>query len=229
MEIRNVMEDIVISMVEEICSEKESSEENEYCTSPECRQDVICYVLNRIPPKYVSSGRGLVHVESDFDENRQVKADIFTLITQGLKRITSVRRSYYDGECGECDDQEGFFYNLPTIKGRLLHGLTFEPVRDIQVTLYLGSDPVKMVDARWQNPFTIVGGTSGTFMFFPQPIRAENGGKEKNFDFEVRAEAPGFEELHHFFSHTAKAEERFYKSIQLNRELNLKDLYLLPQ
>jgi competence protein ComFB len=229
MEIRNIMEDIVISMVDEVCREKEQAGNGTYCTSPECRMDVVCYVLNRIPPKYVSSGRGLAHVEADYEGNRQLKADILTLITQGLKRITSVKRSYYEGECDECQDREGYFFNLPTIKGRLFHGLTFEPVKNIQVTLYSDSQPVKMIDARWQNPFTIVGGTSGTFMFFPQPIRADDQGEEKTFDLEVRAEAEGYETLHHFFTVRVEAEGRYADSIQLTRELNLKDLYLLPE
>ena len=84
MEIHNLMEDQVFRRVNEICDEEEQRGNNDYCTSKACRLDVVCYVLNRIPPRYVTSGRGVAHVEQTIVSDTQLAVDITKLAQEAL-------------------------------------------------------------------------------------------------------------------------------------------------
>ena len=42
------------------------------CDCENCRMDTECYVLNRIPPKYTISGRGVNHAQSELETAKQV-------------------------------------------------------------------------------------------------------------------------------------------------------------
>ena len=64
MSIKNFMEDIVSNIVNEILL----NEDKEIYNNLRHKQDIITYVLNRVPPKYYTSERGLLHgkLESQF-------------------------------------------------------------------------------------------------------------------------------------------------------------------
>ena len=63
------------------------------CDCKQCRLDTAAYVLNKIPPKYIVSGRGLTHSASD--ANIQLAADMDTLILDGMKRVASTARPFH--------------------------------------------------------------------------------------------------------------------------------------
>ena len=56
MQARNIMEDIVKKYLDEMLALR-----FDICTCEMCRQDVIAYVLTRLPPKYVTTDSGAIH------------------------------------------------------------------------------------------------------------------------------------------------------------------------
>ena len=66
MKIQNIMEDYVTDKVNTMYDELP---DNSFvtCKCARCRSDVICYVLNRIPPKYVVSSKGGTFVSLSID------------------------------------------------------------------------------------------------------------------------------------------------------------------
>ncbi len=232
MTIHNLMEDVVFQIVNEICDEKERGDKGgEFCTSAKCRLDIACVVLNRITPRYVTSGRGLAHVETDYQEDRQNRVDIVTLANEGLKRISLHKREYYsdESENGIIEGEQGPLFNFPAIKGRLLNGKTFEPVKDVQISLLQNDELVPMASSRWQNPYTMVQSTSGNFLFWPAPVPAEKAGEKRSFEFELAAEKSGFEPFRHYFSLDLESDSRFVDVFLFYKDLSLSDLFLLPK
>lgn len=230
MKVHNLMEDYVVKKVNEICDEKESSNPGDVCTSHQCRLDISCFVLNRLPPMYVTTGKGLAHVENSFSSNQQTNADIAALIHEGMRRVSQIKRSYYDQDRAAVRlGSEGPFYNFPTIKGRLFHGVTFEPLSGIEVSLFLGEKLVPMFDNRWQNPYPIAETTAGTYLFWPQPIKTEEKGVSHTFSFELRASGENFDELNHFFDLPSISEDSIRDSFEIPQTYRIDDLYLFPK
>lgn len=199
MAIRNLMEGLVLRIVQETCDDKELQSGQGACIDQESRYDVACYVLNRIPQQYVSSSRGAAHAEKDLKENPQLLVDVTTLVHQGLRRVTEVRRPYY-GKVSQKEESSGEpVFIFPTIKGRVLDCTTFAPLSRARVHLLWQGEEMPMLDERWQNPFELDPKLEGTFLFLPRPLEAKSLGESKLFDFEIRIEDPDYEDLRHFF------------------------------
>lgn len=228
MEIHNLMEDLVLKTVEEICEEEGKKSGGTYCTSDQCRLDVACFVLNRVPQQYVSSGRGAAHAEKSLKENPQLMVDVVTLVHEGLKRVSHVQRPYYD-KPGTESLPKGPAFCFPTIKGRLLNGTTFEPAHNAAVSLRMGGEPVAMIDGRWQNPFVLDPKIEGTFLFLPRPVEAVRQDEERTFELEVFVEDRVFEVFHHFFKITLTAEAEVDLMARKSVNYKLPDLYLVPK
>ena len=222
------METAVLKVVDEICDDDESSGSPRYCTSIDCRTDVACFVLNRIPQRYVSSQRGRIHTDVELTHDPQLLVDIVTLTHEGLHRVTSVRRSFY-GDSGPPDRRgPGPRYHVPVILGRLLDGTTFDLVADATVHLLENGEPVRMLDARWQNPYRIVKQTAGNYLFWPASVAVERQGEDRVFEFEIRVSGEGYEQMRHFFSVKVAADQRIADALGSRAEHRLPDLYLVP-
>lgn len=231
MEIHNLMEDKVLNILNEICDEEESKDGCFYCTSPQCRMDAACFVLNRIPQRYVTSGRGFAHIESDFYDDPQIHIDIVTLAHEGLRRVTTIQRSFYANSDPESETiDEGIYFQFPMIKGRLFNGMNFSPVIDVEVEFRCDGEKVPMVDTRWQNPYPIVTNTPGTYLFWPKPVRSGKLGEEREFVFELMVNDDDYEPFLHSFTLTISSEQvKPVKGMKSMRDYNLQDLFLLPK
>lgn len=225
MEIHNLLEELVAKTVREVCEEAEQRGDARYCTSPECRTDVVCYVLNRIPPRYVSSGRGFAHLTEELFRDQQLQIDLVRLATEGLKRVSAVTRAFY-GTPSE-DTPAGPCFNFPTIKGRVLDGNTFFPVSNVAVTLQTKEGITPMFDNRWSNPYRISEQTAGMYTFWPASLPADAVGRTQTFDFEIHLDGEGFSPLTHFFSLVVSSEETVMRTMNLQRDHQLPDLYLV--
>lgn len=228
MEIHNLMEDLVVKTVQEICDEEERKAGEQGCTSPECRLDVTCFVLNRIPQQYVSSGRGAAHAEKTLKENPQLKVDIVTLAHKGLKRVSQVRRPYYES-ADTARPAEGPAFCFPVLKGRLLSCTTFAPIQGVAVSLRMDGEPVGMIDQRWQNPFPLDPKIEGTFLFYPRPEPADRAGMERLFELEIFVEDSAFETFHHFFKVGIVSEAVSDPLSRKTADHRIEDLYLVPK
>lgn len=226
MEIRNLMEELVTTAVDDICQDDAAERQSRYCTSPDCRTDAVCYVLNRMHPRYVSSARGYAHLLDELRRDQQLSVDILRLAAEGLHRVSAVRRGYYDEASAEVAATHGPLFSVPTIKGRVLDGDSFVATRDATVTLLENGQPVAMFDNRWKNPYLIDEHTPGTYIFWPASRPARTVGESVSLVFELRVEAPNRDVLTHHFSVELTARDGASTTISLEHDLVLPDLYL---
>ncbi len=232
MKIHNLMEDIVMEKVQEIYEEESlRMKEKGYCLCRQCRMDVACYVLNRVPSRYATSARGLAHLRYEYQNNMQKMADLVRNINDGIKQVSAFRRPNYDHLPEEqFPSPDPPLFNFPTIMGRLLNGKTFEPMADIDIHLRQQGEPVGMIDPGWMNPFHIVDETQGNFLFWPYPKQTGKENKREVFDFElVVEETEQYDELYHYFSLELESENFFIDSVHLQRSTKIPDLYLFPK
>ncbi len=222
------MEEAVLRIVDDLCEEDEASESPMYCTSAECRMDAACFVLNRIPQRYVSSQRGQAHTELALAQDAQFFADMVALAHEGLRRVSTVRRSFYGEEHTYVRSVTGPHFYLPTIKGRLFDGTTFELISDVEIQLLQNGRLVTMIDSRWQNPYPIVVNTAGTYLFWPEPVPAEREGIDGSFEYEIRVESTWYEPFRHFFAVARTSVDQIPDALETGGERRLPDLYLVP-
>jgi competence protein ComFB len=231
MEIHNAAEDIVLAKVHEIFDEEERVKSVGYCTCGQCRLDVACYVLNRISPEYVISGRGLAHAEIGRAATFQREVDLVRLVHEGITQVSKTKRPHFPHTGGRVEKVQfdGPAYNFPTVIGRIFNGKNFEPMSGIALTLFRGGSMVAMVDANWQNPCTLVAATAGTFIFWPAPEKAESLSGTKTVDFELVSTPENYEEFRYFFTVALSAETEASSVFSMQRTFKLPDLFIFPK
>lgn len=84
MEIRNFMEDIVSDALEELLAQKD-----DICKCHKCKLDMMVWALNRLPPKYAVSGKGMFFTKLG-EQETQFKADV---VRELAKAITNVSKN----------------------------------------------------------------------------------------------------------------------------------------
>lgn len=231
MEIHNLMEDLVLDTVNELFDSKEKGSAGSWCTCGQCRQDVACFVLNRLKPEYVVSGRGVAYVEQDYGEKLQKIADVVSMVREGWSKVNTSKRPNHPHTTSE-DEQtriQGPVFNIPPIMGRLFNGSNFEPISNIAIELYDGETLVPMMDSNWQNPCTIVEHTAGTFIFWPQPVQCAKSEEPRVFSFEIRARIPGFEDLSHFVEIETESAPAACLQFSMHAVHHLADLIVFPK
>ncbi len=231
MEIRNIMEDAVKVMVEELFDREDKEKRLGYCTCDQCKLDVECYVLNRVKPEYIVSSRGLAYSEMEGLEKVQRQADLISLVKEGWGKVSHAPRPTSDHLAGKALDEEhkGPVYNFPTIMGRVFDGRTFAPLGEGAVRLLSEGADADMVDPNWQNPFVLAGATGGTFIFWPRHQDASPKDGERKFVFEVKVDVPGLESLSHYLEMDIAPERNPRLDFSLQRVHKVPDLYLFPE
>ena len=92
MKIHNLMEELVENKVNSLYDDlKETNAVWLTCDCENCRLDAMAFVLNRIPPKYIISSRGITHTAADGNLS-QIKADIDALAIEGIRLVSSSTR-----------------------------------------------------------------------------------------------------------------------------------------
>ncbi len=225
MNVHNLMEDIVKNTVEELFKDT-TKVDPALSGCLQCKMDVVCYVLNRIKPEYIISGRGLIHFEDDYHKKIQLEADLIALAAEGIKKITEIKRPYYLSSEKKEIRQYPYFFNFPAIMGRVVNGKTFEPVYNTLISLYLDNKPARMIDTTWENPYLIVKSTRGSFSFMAEPFPSDTLGEKKEFSFELRISKEGFEPLNHFFTLEVISEKEMRTSYNIKWTYSTETLYL---
>jgi len=159
MAFKNLMEDIVKNVVEEILK-------NEKNLLPEDvkNEDILAYVLNRIPPKYVTSERGILHGKLFTKFSTQQKSDILFYVYEAINVIKERRESSVNYEEMAKIDED---YQFPHIVGEVLEESTFSMIPDMEVKMSFDGQIVKMLDSGWKNPYKTNKATMGYFHFWP--------------------------------------------------------------
>lgn len=233
MEIHNLMEDLVIKTVDELFDAEAKGSTSAWCTCRQCRMDVACYVLNRLKPEYVLSGRGVAYSENDYGEKLQRVADVVSLVKEGWSRINAAPRPHHHcgsgGDESRYDQVKGPVFNFRPIMGRLFNGDSFEPIVDAEVTLVDESGPVTMIDDNWNNPYRLAKNTNGTFTFWPRPVPCDRAGERRRFSMTITASPDGFEDLSHYMEFELVSDEAPVYQLSTQAAHRLQDLYVFAK
>ncbi len=160
MSIKNLMEDIVYNVVNTVLK-NEKGQVNEDLNV----DDLVAYVLNRIPPKYITSERGMLHGKLEAKFLMQQKTDILFLIYEAIETVNK-RRNTEIGTIKNIQDKGG--NNFPHIVGEVLEETTFSIISDVEITLISNGKPVEMIDQSWKNPYNTSKATMGYYHFWPK-------------------------------------------------------------
>jgi competence protein ComFB len=232
MELHNTIKGKVISKVEEIFEALDKTENaGKFCTCDQCKMDVICYVLNRTPPRSIVSNRGASRSLEEGIECQQQAADIAALIHDGLKQVNhNLRPNFTHSSEKSAASNEATIpkFIIPTIMGRIFNGENFAPLSDATVELIWAGELVVMRDGNWQNPYHIVHNIEGNYSFWPAPVPASRVNNRKIFEYILRVSAPEFETLTHIFKIPVASEIQATMSFSPDRTFKLPDLYMFP-
>ncbi len=228
MKIHNIMEEQVEERVNILYDQLNELKPDWYtCDCEQCRLDVISYVLNRIPPKYVASERGITHINAE--DKHQLNADIDTIGIEGIKLVNDSKRPYHYKKEVLSEPCEKPFFNFPIFSGVVYDGNTFEPLKKAELVITSDSKQLEMIDSTWSNPFLLTNSTDGNYSFWVKPIETNNIEENKKFNFTVSISSKGY-------ISTSYAFEIYVVSEQCNRNiansihtLQIQDIFLFPE
>jgi len=225
------MEELVISSVNNVYEQVKKEKISWLtCDCENCRLDTVSYVLNRVPPKYVVSGRGVTHASQSL-ANDQFKADVESLILEGMRTVSSTKRPFHTQDRKDCSVSASPkpAYNFFTLTGTVLDGNTFEPLTGATITLKKDGKVAEMVDLTWANPFTTVASTKGAFSFWIKPVKAKKAGETKSFDLSIEITAPDYEPLIRHFEVPVTSDAAARTELDTTYALKLNDLVLFKK
>lgn len=231
MNVHNIMEDLVQKSVNKFYDQVTTSKAPWLtCDCENCRLDTISYVLNRVPPKYVVSGRGVTHAADTLNDH-QLKADMEALILEGMRIVSSTKRPYHVNERKDCTikSTESPVFNFSTITGTVLDGSTFEPVTNATIVLKVNGQPAEMIDKTWSNPYKTCKSTRGAYNFWMKPIEAPKAGTKKTFKMQLDITAPGYTPIAFHFELPVIADSSSRSEIDTTFTLKLKDLVIFKE
>ncbi len=207
MAITNLMHDIVINTLDEVL--KKESERKITDTN---RDDIIAYVLNRVPPRYVTSERGLLYgiLEARYQTQQQV--DILLLIYEAINKVVTRRDPSEEHKDRLHLDKTSF---LPHIIGQVLEEESLSIIADVEVTLMYGKAKAAMVDSDWSNPYITNTATKGHFHFWPKYIKSSMAKKSKA-DFKM------------IFSHPQYADKKLSLSLDIIKKSDFGRSQFIP-
>ncbi|MGI0530150.1 late competence development ComFB family protein [Treponema socranskii] len=226
MKVHNVMEELVMSRVALMYERLNETKPSWLtCDCEDCRIDVVSYVLNRIPPRYVVSGRGIVHTMNI--PMPQIKADIDALTMEAIRVINSVKRPYHKDIAPNAHSEESqISFNFPIFSGTVFDGASFEPLIDCTITLKCDEHNADMIDKTWSNPCKTYAPTNGSYSFWVKPFKAEKLGESKYFTFTVEVSANGYTPVSHAFSIPLVSEAEQRNEASTSYSLKIQDLFL---
>lgn len=228
MNVHNMMEEIVNLTVNQLYDHVKSEKVKWLsCDCENCRLDTVSYVLNRIPPKYVVSGRGVAHTTNEL-ENGQVTADIEAIAMEGMRIVSSTKRPFHTQDRKNCTIQENDSpaFNFCTFTGTVLDGNSFEPIPNATILLKCEGNVADMVDMTWSNPYTTVKSTNGSFSFWMKSLPAESENITKQFNFSIEVSAAGYSEQVYHFDMPITSEARVRNELNSVYSVKLPDIVL---
>lgn len=233
MNIHNIMEEFVTDRVNSLYDEVMKQKSVWLtCDCEHCRLDTICYVLNRVTPRYVVGGRGVTHNTNLIKENAQIKIDIEKLCIEGMRLVNTAKRPYHQSgtkRAGVSIEVKTAEFNFPTFMGNVFDGNSFEPLSGASVKLSLNGETVEMIDSTWQNPCNTFEATKGSYSFWMAPQEAVSEGMNKKFNFTVEVTCPGYTPVNYSFTVPLTSEK--IDSIELNSTYSVKiqDIFLFKE
>lgn len=184
LEVKNILEDIVMKFLEE----DELYKKGEITWNQKI--EAASYVLNRMPPMYITSNRGFSNLLTKYENDPQFLADVMVQIEDALKVVQK-------GSGNEIElklDPQTPYYVMPKIYGKLISSKTLLPIECCSLSLYVEGQLTKQVFQDWDNPCQIEAKDEGFFSFAPAPIKAVPPFENKNFQLKLVIEKNGQKE-----------------------------------
>ena len=235
MKATNLMEQFVKEQVDDMYARiKEENPSSPICDCENCRLDVLCYVLNRVPPKYTVSSRGVSHTQRELENFKQISADVGKIVMDGIRLISSSKRPNHNSSYAtsleklKITKQRPFFF-FPILSGYVYDGLTFESLVDAQISLFIDGKLAKMLDSTWQNPCKTFKATEGAYNFCVLPRKAMKANLTRDFNILLKVEADGYESVNYSFTVPISSIIAKDSSGFSNYSLKIQDLFLFPK
>jgi competence protein ComFB len=175
MRLKNYNEDLVLETVKVVLKDRPDIKPTRSFVL-----DVAAYTLNRIPPKYITSERGLTRelMLTNGNGNGQRLVSVIELITLINRAIDIVIKRRHElprqrrvrpapAETGE-PARLTYFYNMPHIFGRVVDARDGRPVVAANATLWINGQLSVPAEPGWRNPYRTSEQTKGYFSFWPQ-------------------------------------------------------------
>jgi len=185
MEFFNLIEMIVKDIVDEVLAKEEDFKSIKYH-----RNDIIAYVLNRVPPRYVTGERGIIHSRIDPMLKYQEHTDILFLTYEAIGLFSKRRPSEIGEINGESEKLSGL---IPHMIGEALEETTLSVIPDLKITLLYENKPAEMMDIGWKNPYMAAKATRGYFHFWPRYVEDKMCSSD-HVDFIITFDHPEFEQ-----------------------------------
>jgi len=163
----NIMEDKIKAAVNELLEVREDR-----FILIKYTDDIIAYVLNRVPPRYITSERGFIHNEIDYSINTQLQADIRFCVNDAIRTLSHRREPEMQSGLS-LDNIIGKHYYFPYIVGEVLEESTFSVIPDVEVQLIYNDYPIPMIEPGWTNPYFTCKATKGFYLFWPDFVQGE--------------------------------------------------------
>ena len=157
MNIHNLMEDYVTSQVNELYDTLKAENISWLkCDCETCRLDTICFVLNRIKPRYIVSERGVIHNSLDLQDS-QFKVDMNKLALEGIRLINGSQRKYHKEKGGAETSKKsaGYMFNFPLLIGTVFDGTTFEPLEGVDISIKVDNKLRIIISIKVKRSFTL--------------------------------------------------------------------------
>ncbi len=164
--VKNLMEEKVITLAKSYFESKRMQ------TNTKLFADIVGYVLNRVPPQYVSSSRGFLHNASKEDID-QLSIDIQTIIDEGYDIIQRRDSDKLNDKVFEIK-KSGYYVVYPIVIGNIFYADNFSRIESGTITLYRENEPMKSYDSNFPNPFILSAHSPGRFMFCLEPELVDN-------------------------------------------------------
>lgn len=180
LELKNIIEDIVIEEIEELDESKSGM------LSKNQKIEIASYVLNRMPPMYITSNKGFANTIIKYRNDPQFFTDILMKINEGLHVI---KKTSIDNINDVELDMNIPYYLLPKIYGRIISSRTLMPVENAKLSLYIDSNLAELLYSDWSNPLEIHTEDNGVFSFAPKPLEVIPPFEPKTFHIKILVEA----------------------------------------
>ncbi len=184
MGVKNIKEDIIYNIVNEVMKSDKDIKNLKLQ-----KDDIVAYILNRIPPKYITSERGVLHGKLEARYIIQQKTDILLLLYEAIEVFNKRRPTEKGDDNFEVEIEKCRF---PHIFGEILEETTFTIVSNAEVSLLYNGKPTEMINQGWKNPYITNKATMGFYHFWP--VYEEEMGNPGKVPFQLAFKHPKFEE-----------------------------------
>lgn len=181
MRLKNYNEDLVLETVKVVLKDRPDVKPTRGFVL-----DVAAFTLNRIPPKYITSERGLTRelmmTNGNGSSARLLNIiELIAIINRGIDIVARRRHEHAisartrSAAAAAEERILAYYYNMPHIFGRLVDARTGTPVVEANATLWINGRLSVPAEPGWRNPYQTSEQTKGYFSFWPQ---AEAGNAE---------------------------------------------------